>query len=269
MKLPALRMSNVRFESVRKTYRHRAALFNIFGSERRGTLNALDGVSLHIAAGEVYALLGPNGSGKTTTLKLVAAVLLPDAGAVKVGEFDTEKHAQQVRERVGFAVANERSFYPRLTARENLDYFAALDGVPRYERRHLIDERLRQLGLLDVGDTLVMKFSSGMFQRLGIARALIKEPAVLLLDEPSRSLDPEASQELHQIIRTSAELGATVLVTTHNLEEVVGMANRVGVLDHGHLLAEHTLGESTSYAELRDFYFHNVGATDKEPQRCE
>jgi ABC-2 type transport system ATP-binding protein len=263
------RTSDLRFASVRKTYRSRAALFNVFGSEKRGVVNALDGVSLHIRAGEVYALLGPNGSGKTTTLKLVAAVLLPDGGSVEVGGFDTTKDAQQVRERVGFAVANERSFYPRLTARENLDYFAALDGVRRSDRPKLIDQSLGQLGLSDVGDTLVMKFSSGMFQRLGIARALIKSPAVLLLDEPSRSLDPEASQELHQIIRSSAELGTTVLVTTHNLEEVVGMANRVGVLDRGHLLAEHTLGESASYSELREFYFHNVGAADKESQRCE
>jgi ABC-2 type transport system ATP-binding protein len=257
-------MSDLRFESVRKIYRHRAALFNIFGSEKSGVVNALDGVSFHINAGEVYALLGPNGSGKTTTLKLVAAVLLPDAGLVEVGGFDSAKHAQQVRERVGFAVANERSFYPRLTARENLEFFAGLDGIGRRERPDTIERALHQIGLADASDMLVMKFSTGMFQRLGIARALIKKPQVLLLDEPSRSLDPQASLDLHRIIRDSASSGAAVVATTHNLEEVLGIADRVGILCEGHLIAERTLSPGASHESLRRFYFENV--TSDVPQ---
>ena len=163
-------------------------------------------------------------------------------------------------------MANERTFYPRLTARENLNFFAGLEGVPRAERPPRIEATLRQIGLEEAADTLVMKFSSGMFQRLGIARALVKRPSVLLLDEPSRSLDPQASTDLLRIIRESAHSGSTVVLTSHNLDEVLGVASRVGILKRGHLLAEHTLGPKSSHADLRRFYFDEVGDPAAELQ---
>jgi ABC-type multidrug transport system ATPase subunit len=112
-----------------------------------------------------------------------------------------------------------------------------------------------------------MKFSTGMFQRLGIARAFIKQPDVLLLDEPSRSLDPQASDDLHRIIRNAAASGTAVLVTTHNLEEVLGIADRVGILCKGSLLAERTLAPGEAHEELREFYFRNVTGAVAEPER--
>ncbi len=124
----------------------------------------------------MVALLGPNGSGKTSTLKLISTMLHPDGGSVRVGGFETQRDGGEVRRQVGIAVANERSFFARLSARENLDFFAALEEVPRRERRARIDEVLGDVGLEEHGDTLVMKFSSGMYQRLGLARALIKRP---------------------------------------------------------------------------------------------
>src|SRR5438105_6708288 len=137
-------MDSIVLESVSKIFRHRPAFFNWMGKERRGETCALDDISLNVASGRVLVLLGPNGSGKTTTLKLVSTMLLPDAGRVLVEGADTRTQADQVRKYVGFAVATERSFFPRLSARENLDFFAALDDVPHKIRSPRIQARLER-----------------------------------------------------------------------------------------------------------------------------
>ena len=179
-------MDSIVLESVSKIFRHRPVFFNWMGKERRGETRALNDISLRVASGRVLVLLGPNGSGKTTTLKLASTMLLPDVGRVLVEGTDTRTRPNQVRKQVGFAIANERSFFPRLSARENLEFFAALDDVPRSSRAAWIQAILERTGLMDAADTLVMKFSSGMYQRLGIARALLKRPQILLLDEATR-----------------------------------------------------------------------------------
>src|ERR1700747_200671 len=135
-------MDSVVFESVRKIFLHRPALFNWLGRERSGETVALKDVSFSTVRAEVLALLGPNGSGKTTTLKLISTMLLPDGGSVRVGGCDTLHDSGAVRRRVGIAIATERSFFPRLSARENLDFFATLDDVPRRERRQRTAEAL-------------------------------------------------------------------------------------------------------------------------------
>ena len=135
-------------------------------------------------------------------------MLLPDAGHVLVGGADTRHSPQRVCSEVGFAIANERSFFPRLSARENLDFFAVLDDVPRKARPSRITALLDQTGLSDAADTLVMKFSSGMYQKLGIARAMLKQPSVLLLDEPTRSLDPASASRFWGLVRQLAGQGA-------------------------------------------------------------
>src|SRR5450755_2828326 len=140
-------MDRVVFESVCKVFRHRPALFNLFGRERDGETVALNDVSFAAAPAEVVALLGPNGSGKTTTLKLLSTMLLPDGGAVRVDGFDARREAGKVRREVGIAVATERSFFARLSARENLEFFATLDEVPRRERVQRIKEVLCDSGL--------------------------------------------------------------------------------------------------------------------------
>src|ERR1700757_465332 len=133
-------MPAVILESVSKVFHHRPALFNWFGRERTGETRALDRVSLEVPTGEVLVLLGPNGSGKTTALKLISTMLLPDTGSVCVAGLDTLRDGGRVRQQVGIAVATERSFFPRLSARENLEFFAALDDVPRRERSQRIEE---------------------------------------------------------------------------------------------------------------------------------
>jgi ABC-2 type transport system ATP-binding protein len=251
-------MPAVCLQSVSKVYRHRPVLFNWLGHERGGETRALEGVSLEVAAGSVLVLLGPNGSGKTTTLKLISTMLLPDAGRVLVQGFDTLREPQAVRQRVGFAVATERSFFPRLSARENLDFFAALNDVPRKLRAERIDELLARTGLLEAADTLVMKFSSGMYQRLGIARALIHQPAVVLLDEPTRSLDPGSAAQFWNMVRELPALGSTVVLATHNFNEAVEVGNHVAVLLHGSVAAESVLSPNMRVDELRSFYFQTT-----------
>ena len=248
-------MDRVVFESVRKLFRHRPALFNLFGRERGGETVALNDVSFAVAASEVVALLGPNGSGKTTTLKLISTMLLPDGGSVRVDGFDARREAGRVRRHVGIAVATERSFFPRLSARENLEFFATLDEVPRRERAERIKEVLHDTGLEDQADTLVMKFSSGMYQRLGIARALVKRPGVLLLDEPTRSLDAGSMAHFWTTIRTLATRRTTILLATHNFAEAAAVADRVLLLHRGELVADRPVASDESAESLRAFYF--------------
>ena len=252
-------MNSIVIESVHKIFRP-AGLFGF--RARRTETHALKGISFSAATGEVLALLGPNGSGKSTALKLVSTMLLPDRGRVVVGGADTQLQANAVRRQVGFAVASERSFFPRLTARENLDFFAALEDLPRRERAHRVQSVLCDVGLEDAGDKQAMKLSSGMYQRLGIARALIKRPSVLLLDEPTRSLDPAAASHLWRLIRELADVGITVLLATHNFSEAVAVADRVAILQNGELVATQPTC-SFSVEQLRDFYLELTG--EREP----
>jgi len=257
-------MDRVAFESVRKIFRHRPALFNWLGRERSGETVALKDVSFSAAGSEVLVLLGPNGSGKTTALKLISTMLLPDAGSVRVGGYDARRDPGSVRRQVGIAFAAERSFFPRLSARENLEFFAALDEVPRRDRAQRIKEVLRDTSLEEQADTLVMKFSSGMYQKLGIARALVKRPTLLLLDEPTRSLDAATTAHCWATIRALARQDTTILLATHNFAEAAAVADRLLLLHRGKLLANRSLGDGETADALRDFYFRLTGEIDEK-----
>jgi ABC-2 type transport system ATP-binding protein len=249
-------------EGVSKTFRHRP-LFRWLGGERSGETCALKDVSLHVTSGTVHVLLGPNGSGKTTLLKLVSTMLLPDRGRVLVAGWNTRTHAAQVRKMVGFALSTERSFFPRLTARENLIFFATMDDVPRRERAGRVDDLLSLVGLASESGMLVMKFSTGMYQRLGIARALLKRPSVILLDEATRSLDPASATHLRRIIRDLADSGATVLLATHSFQEAIFLGDEVSILHRGAVAATRPL-QGLTKDELRAFYFGLIGEPDEE-----
>jgi len=256
-------MERVVFESVCKVFRHRPALFNWMAQERVGETEALKKVSFSAGVGEVVVLLGPNGSGKTTTLKLISTMLLPDAGSVRVVGFDTQRDAGQVRRQVGIAIATERSFCPRLSARENLEFFAALDEVPRRERPDRIEGVLRDTGLEEQADTLVMKFSSGMYQRLGIARALVKRPGVLLLDEPTRSLDAASTANFWGTIRALAQQQTTIFLATHNFAEACAVGGRLLLLQRGEIAAGRNIQDNETMEDLRSFYFRMTGESDE------
>lgn len=250
-------MSDIVLNSASKLFRDGRAWFRRNGN-RAGVTCALDALSLTVSAGHPLVLLGPNGAGKSTLLRLVCTMFLPDSGQVLVDGFDTRRHGEQVRRRVGFTLGHERSFFPRLTAAENLEFFAALEEVPRRQRRERVRACLEKVGLEDAGGKLVMKFSSGMCQRLGLARALLKRPSVLLLDEPTRSLDPASAARCWNLVRQLADEGVTVVLATHNLEEAAAVGNTVAVLQAGRLAALHRLAAADSAADLRRFYFENV-----------
>jgi len=226
-------MHSIIFDSVHKIFR-RSGFF--FSRAPKVETCALHGISFEVARGEVFALLGPNGSGKSTTLKLISTMLSPDRGSIFVNHADTRNQGQAVRRQVGFAVATERSFFPRLTVRENLEFFAALEDIPRRERPLRVNSVLEDLNLVKAADKQVMKLSSGMHQRLGIARAWVKKPSVLLLDEPTRSLDFCAASQLWSLIHELARAGTTIVLATHNFSEAIAVANRVGILRQGRLL---------------------------------
>ena len=243
-------MNIIVFESVHKIFRQRGFFFlRKPGAET----HALRGISLTVSAGEVLGLLGPNGSGKSTTLKLISTMLLPDRGEVLVQGLDTRRQGQEVRRSIGFAVASERSFFPRLTVRENLEFFAVLENVRRREVSDRVESVLSWVSLNDLAGKQVMKLSSGMYQRLGIARAMIKKPAILLLDEPTRSLDAAAADELWSLIQNLSVTGTTVLLATHNFEEAAAVCDRVALLKQGELIAINQVGNFAAQ-ELRGFY---------------
>jgi ABC-2 type transport system ATP-binding protein len=213
---------------------------------------------LTVKAGEVLGLLGPNGSGKSTTLKLISTILLPDRGQVFVQGWDTQNQGQMVRRNVGFALASERSFFPRLTVRENLEFFAALENVRRRDISERTERVLSWVSLNDDAEKQVMKLSSGMYQRLGIARALIKSPAILLLDEPTCSLDAAAADELWRLIRNLSATGITVLLATHNFEEATAVCDRAAMLKQGELIAIEKVSDFAAES-LRNFYLEMTG----------
>ncbi len=205
----------------------------------------LDGLDLVVRDGEVVGVLGTNGAGKTTLLKIIATIVRPTGGQVSVHGADAVTRERDVRTAVAYAFNDDRSFYWRLTGRENLEFFAALDGLHGRQARRLIDEAAERLGISGSLDQPFSFYSTGMRQRLSLARALLRRSKVLLLDEPTRSIDPAEVREIWSLIRRTlvAEEGMTVLLVTHQPEEAAAVCDRVAILEGGRLRAELCAGE--------------------------
>ncbi|MEP6895653.1 MAG: ATP-binding cassette domain-containing protein [Chloroflexota bacterium] len=205
--------------------------------EPKAIFTAVDGVDIQIQRGEIFGLLGPNGAGKSTTIRMLCTLLEPTSGTARVNGFDIVKQANDVRRNLGTLLAGERSIYWKLTGRENLEYFAALYHIPPAIAKKRVDELIERMELKDRANELVEKYSTGMRQRVAISKALLARPPILLLDEPTLGLDPQAARNLRELIAELKQEGHTILLTTHYMEEADQLSDRIGIIDTGKVIA--------------------------------
>lgn len=205
--------------------------------EPQAMFTAVDGVNLQIKRGEIFGLLGPNGAGKSTTIRMLCTLLEPTSGVAHVNGFDIVKQANDVRRSLGTLLAGERSIYWKLSGRENLEYFAALNHIPPTVARKRVEELIERMEIKERANELVEKYSTGMRQRIAIAKALIARPPILLLDEPTLGLDPQAARNLRELILDLQKEGHTILLTTHYMEEADLLSDRIGIIDTGKIIA--------------------------------
>ena len=228
--------------------------------KRFGGFAALRGVDLAVPWGAIVAVLGPNGAGKSTMLRILGTTVLPDSGQVEVAGHDVKSEPAAARRSLGLVLGEERSWYWRISGRHNLEFFAALHGLSRRAARARADELLRLVDLEEEADRRFDRYSSGMKARLSLARALLHEPPVLCLDEPTRTLDPVAALSFRKLVRAQAAAGRAVLFTTHDLHEAAAVASSVVVMVRGRVAAvadqspdaaqlEHLLVAATASAE--------------------
>jgi len=217
----------IRVEGLRKKY---------------GELIAVDGVSFEVREGEIYGLLGPNGAGKTTTLSMISGLMQPDEGRVLFGGVDLAADPIGIKKDLG-VVPQEIALYEELTARENLRFWAGLYGLSGTKLKESIRTALELVGLDDNADRKVEQFSGGMKRRLNLSMGLVHQPRVVMMDEPTVGIDPQARANILDVVRRIADAGTTVLYTTHYLEEAEGFCDRISIMDHGKLLTEGTLDE--------------------------
>jgi ABC-2 type transport system ATP-binding protein len=210
----------------------------------RSETEVLHQISFSVDQGEIVGLLGPNGAGKTTLIKILCTLLRPTTGYARVNGYDVVREASAVRHSVGYVVADERSFHWRLTGRQNLRFFAALNNLVGTQGRRRVQEVMEIVELEREADEPFLHYSTGTRQRMAIARGLLTDPPILLLDEPTRSLDLPAAQALRGLVRsTLAAQGRTVLIATHNMDEATELCGRVAVIDRGELRAWGTPAE--------------------------
>ncbi len=223
--------------------------------KRFSSLEVLRGVTLDVRRGEAFALLGPNGAGKTTLIRIVATLLRQDEGEVRVAGYDVREEAQEVRRRIG-VVSHNPFLYEELTARENLEFYARAYDVEQSR----VDEMLEKVNLVEREDNPVSTFSRGMKQRLSIARALLHSPEVLLLDEPTTGLDLKGRQDFYTLLEELLGEGATLLMTTHHMDEAERLCTRGAVLHSGSVVAQGTLSElKASMESLEEAYLRITG----------
>ena len=232
-------MAAIEVNDLCRTYRTHAGIVR----RRRTDVQALAGISFEVEQGELFGLLGPNGAGKTTTIKILTTLLLPSSGTARVLGFDPAREPGEIRRRVGHVFGGDRGLYDRLSALDNLRYFADLYRVPVREKKARIDYLLELVKLKGRERQRVETYSRGMRQRLHIARGLLHDPEVLFLDEPTIGLDPVGAREVRETVAGLREQGKTVLLTTHYMYEADELCKRVAVIAGGRIVAEGTPAE--------------------------
>ncbi len=238
------------------------ALTKEFKDKKRGVVRAADGVSFRCQPGQVYGLLGVNGAGKTTTLRILATILQPTAGSARVVGYDVATQPEQVRASVGF-LSTATALYDRLTAREFVEYFGRLNGMDAAALRTRVDEIFGLLDMNEFRDRRCGKLSTGMKQKVSIARALVHNPPVMIFDEPTLGLDVLTARTIVNFIRTCRTQGKTVIFSSHVMSEVEKLCDVIGIIHHGRIMAEGTLADLrqfTGLSGLEDIFIKIVEA---------
>src|SRR5436309_11561778 len=229
-------MAAIEAEKLVRTYKQTSG----FLRRRTRTIEVVRGIVFELSEGELFGLLGPNGAGKTTTIKMLVTLLIPSAGTARVLGHDVVRDAQAVRKQIGYVFGGDRGAYERLSGLDNLRYFSELYGVPPKVQKRRIPERLERVGLTGRERERVEGYSRGMRQRLHIARGLLHDPPVVVMDEPTIGLDPVGARELRHTIAELARAGKTVLLTTHYMYEADALCDRIAVIAEGEIVAEGT-----------------------------
>jgi ABC-2 type transport system ATP-binding protein len=242
-------MITIKTTNLTKRFARTSGYRDLLPFSKKQWVTAVNDVSLDIKEGEFFGLLGPNGAGKTTLIKLLCSLVLPNSGTAQIFGHDIQKEEKTVKKLVGLVNAEERSFFWRITGRENLQFYASLYHLPRQQATQRIDHLLNLLGLDKEGDIRFQNYSTGMRQKLAIARGLLSEPQVLFVDEPTRSLDPVSAQAIRSFLKEKV-VGEkkTIVLATHNLVEAEQLCDRLAIMDHGRVI---NLG---SARELRSLF---------------
>ena len=233
--------------------------------KRYGDKPAVDDISFQVYGGEIYGFLGPNGAGKTTTIKMIVGLLHPSQGLVKVGGYNVVEQPIQAKAACGY-VPDEPNLYAKLSARELLRFIGDLYGLDRVQVARRSEELLRMFELAEAADDTIDSYSHGMRQKTALAAALVHDPKVLMLDEPTVGLDPRSARLIKDILHQMAERGAAVFLSTHILEIAEHMCDRIGIIDHGKLIAIGTMdelrGQGAGQASLEDIFLSLTGGTE-------
>ncbi len=232
-----------------------------FQDKKRGLVKAVDQINFICHPGEIFGLLGLNGAGKTTALRLLSTTLKPTSGTAKVAGFDIVKQPQEVKSRIGF-LTGQTSLYPRLTADEVITYFCRLYGMNGQPLQQRKTQVFKTLGITEFKDTKVDKLSTGMKQKVSIARAIVHDPPVLILDEPTVGLDVITSRGIVELIQEARKQGKTVILSTHRMEEAAKLCDRIAIIHKGKIIVTGTVKElqaQTGLSDLEDIFVKVVG----------
>jgi sodium transport system ATP-binding protein len=243
------------------------SLTKAYADLRRGQIMALDDVSFRATPGQVYGLLGPNGAGKTTALRILSTVLEPTSGTASVAGFDCQTQPELVRHQIGFVSANT-AVYDRMTAREMVEYFGRLYGMDEDELRERMELLFDRFGMQEIRDVLGAKMSTGMKQKVSIARAIIHDPPVLIFDEATTGLDVLVARALLDAVAELRDEGKCVVFSTHIMREAERLCDRIAIMHRGRILAEGTLAElSAEHGEpdLEELFFRLISEHQIEP----
>lgn len=230
-------------------------------------IKAVDDVSFEVHPGEVVGLLGENGAGKTTTLRMIATMLKPTSGTCSINEYDIINHPEKIRENIGILFGGDVSLYDRLTGRENMLYFARLNGMDEVSANQAVEEISKDLDMMDYIDRPVGKYSRGMKQKISLARSVVHRPEVMLFDEPSTGLDVLSAKLIHDFIGKCKQENKTIVFSSHNMYETEKLCDRIIIIHQGKLIASGTISElkqKYGYDSLEELFISLIGGNDNE-----